>query len=122
MVHKALVAVGVLTLASSPFGPRPILAQGNAPSICIALARSEVGVDISAPLRDAMVAGLKAINANAAAVDSGDDMGSLMESAQKGCAFLVITRVQTHGGGGGLMSRMSNLRKAGTPDASTGSA
>jgi hypothetical protein len=121
MSHKALVAVGVLALVSSLSGLHPVLAQGNAPLICVAFARSEVGVDLSTPLRDSLVAGLKAVNANASAVDSGDDMGSIMESTQKGCSFLVFTRVQK--GGGGLMGHMSNLRpKASTPDISAGAA
>jgi len=119
MVHKALVAIGVLALAPSTLGPHPVLAQGNAPLICVSFARTDVGVDLATPVRDALVAGLKAVNANAAPVDSGDDMGSIMESQQKGCAFLVFTRVTR--GGNGLMSKMQNIRpRAGTPDISSG--
>jgi len=119
MVNRALVTAGVLALVLSLSGAHPVLAQGNAPLICVAFARSEVGVDLSAPLRDALVAGLKAANANASAVDSGDDIGSVMESTQKGCSFLVFTRVQS--GGGGLM-RMALRPKGGTPDISSGAA
>jgi hypothetical protein len=101
----------VAALTASLFAERAGIAQtGGAPvnrTICVALARSEISADadFSAPLRDAIVDSLRGVSLTAVPIDAGMD-GALAQAAQKSCAYLVLTRVQSHGGGaGGFMQR-----------------
>jgi len=94
---------------------RPSAAQSDAPAICVALARSEMGSgpDLSTSLRGAVVDGLRAVHEQAVALNSGDQGAAVTEGSGKGCAYLLMTRVRS-GGSGGLMQRMSNIKpKAG---------
>jgi len=116
MLHKTFVTVGVLALATAPPLAPIAAAQPDAITICVTLSRSEIGPELAAPLRDAVVNGLLAAHGKAIALDAGDDGSGMMEAAQKGCAYVLYTRVQSRTGGGGLMGRMNNLMpKGGTP-------
>jgi hypothetical protein len=97
--------VGVLAVLPA-IAPNDVGAQSDK-TICVALARSEISADadFSAPLRDAIVDGLRGLSLSAVPIDAGMD-GALAQAAQKSCAYLVLTRVQSHGGGaGGFMQR-----------------
>jgi len=116
MLHKTFVVAAVLACGTAPSLASIAAAQTDTNTICVTLARSELGADVAAPLRDAVVNGLLAAHGKAIALDAGDDGSGMMEAAQKGCAYVLYTRVQSRSGGGGLMSRMNNLMpKGGTP-------
>jgi len=105
-IRNLLVSVAGVLAALPAVAPTNVGAQSDR-TICVALARSEVSADadFSAPLRNAIVDSLRGVSLTAVPIDAGMD-GALAQAAQKSCAYLVLTRVQSHGGGaGGFMQR-----------------
>ena len=68
------------------------------------------GVDIAAPLREALLEGLRAANAQVVMLDANDPSQAMAEAAQKNCAFVLWTRAsQGRGGPMGLGKKMSMI-------------
>jgi hypothetical protein len=110
----APLGVSVLALAAA-YNARPGAAPpGDPATVGIILPRAQLaqGADISAALRQSLTSGLSAARVQAVPLDSSDEKQAMLEAAQKNCAYLLYTRVtQAHGGGGGLLGKMSKMAK-----------
>jgi hypothetical protein len=92
--------------------PASMTAQAQAaPTIGIIRPRATIGqgVDISAPLRDALADALRAASVQVVALDTRDEAQVMAEAAQKNCAFVLYTMVSQARGVMSLGRKMSMI-------------
>ncbi len=93
--------------------PASMTAQAQAAPTTVGIIRPRgtigQGVDISAPLRDALADALRSASVQVVALDASDPAQAMTEAAQKNCAFMLYTTVSQGRGAMGLGKKMSMI-------------
>jgi hypothetical protein len=93
--------------------PASLTAQAQATPTTVGIIRPRgtigQGVDISAPLRDALADALRSAGVQVVALDASDPAQAMTEAAQKNCAFMLYTMVSQGRGAMGLGKKMSMI-------------
>ena len=116
-----IVASGVVVMfAASPSRDAVLAAQGDTPTIGVALLHGQIGqgADISTPTQLSLMNDLRGAHLQVVALESSDMQQAVAEGAQKNCAYVLLTRISQgrSKSGGGLMNKMAMLKPSRTPN------